>query len=471
MGGIPFEVVENPFVIDLFRELNPSYVPPSRTTLSERLLSEEAARVQNEINNDLENAENLTLSLYIKIKYEIIQLSIGAEKFAAIVTDSAANCRVARAKTQEKYPHISNIRCAAHAINLIAADLVKLEEIKNFIINCGKITKYFNKSHQSLALLRQGLTNMKIKSEGLETWCQTRWGSLYMTTNSILLARPVFDWVEHPGVISNSVVYNLLNDENFFITCRQVRSIWAPIKECINILEADSASLTDCFIYMIKLFIAIYRIPNSNPYKLDAIQVFNRRYIEFQHPIYLLCYYLHPNYYGLGLKNEAFHDAAITASSLRKNLRHSEKECSDTPILWWASIKNQQLSELAIRLFSISPSQTSCERNFSTLSELNYYGKELMDSELRKAVNISSIGNIMTLNEEVEQENNVRLSFNENDNHTLILDVIDLQSPIFQDRENGIYEELSVPNINEEDDNNMDFDPIKLVNDVLNSRL
>ena len=34
---------------------------------------------------------------------------VGKEKFAAIVTDSAANCRVAREKTQEKYPHISNI--------------------------------------------------------------------------------------------------------------------------------------------------------------------------------------------------------------------------------------------------------------------------------------------------------------------------------------------------------------------------
>lgn len=123
--------------------------------------------------------------------------TIGTEKFAAVVTDSAANCRVAREKIQEKYPHISNIRCAAHAINLIASDLVKIEEIKSFITNCGKVTKYFNKSHQSLALLRQGLTNMKIKSEGLESWCQTRWGSLYMTTNSILLARPVFDWVSY----------------------------------------------------------------------------------------------------------------------------------------------------------------------------------------------------------------------------------------------------------------------------------
>src|ERR1051325_4585138 len=60
MGGIPFEVVENPFVVDLYKELNPAYVLPSRTTLSERLLDEEIARVKNEINKDLEYAEHLT---------------------------------------------------------------------------------------------------------------------------------------------------------------------------------------------------------------------------------------------------------------------------------------------------------------------------------------------------------------------------------------------------------------------------
>ena len=63
MGGIPFEVIENPFVVDLFKELNPAYVPPSRTILSERLLDEEVAHIQNSINIDLENAEHLTLSI------------------------------------------------------------------------------------------------------------------------------------------------------------------------------------------------------------------------------------------------------------------------------------------------------------------------------------------------------------------------------------------------------------------------
>ncbi|CAG8835206.1 6983_t:CDS:2, partial [Cetraspora pellucida] len=148
-------------------------------------------------------------------------------------------------------------------------DLTKIAEIKAFINRCRKLIKFFTKSSQKLALLRQGLTNMKIKSEGLETWCPTRWGSLYNTTNSILVERPVFDWMllKHPGSFTDIEIFNLLHDDSFFITCRQVRSIWKPIKICINALESGSASLADCFIYMIKLAIAIYHIPDSISFK------------------------------------------------------------------------------------------------------------------------------------------------------------------------------------------------------------
>ena len=62
MSGIPFKVIENPFIIDLFKELNPGYIPLSRTTLSERFLDQEVARVNLNIDKELTSADNLTLS-------------------------------------------------------------------------------------------------------------------------------------------------------------------------------------------------------------------------------------------------------------------------------------------------------------------------------------------------------------------------------------------------------------------------
>ncbi|CAG8727661.1 12911_t:CDS:1, partial [Racocetra fulgida] len=61
MTGIPFEIIENPFMRDFIKKLNPQYIPPSRTTLSGRLLDAEVARVTTAVYNELEHCENLTL--------------------------------------------------------------------------------------------------------------------------------------------------------------------------------------------------------------------------------------------------------------------------------------------------------------------------------------------------------------------------------------------------------------------------
>ncbi|EXX78712.1 hypothetical protein RirG_012670 [Rhizophagus irregularis DAOM 197198w] len=263
---------------------------------------------------------------------------------------------------------------------------------------------------------------------------------------------------------------------------------------------------------MIKLAIAIFRLPSSNPYKVSAIQIFNRRYLEFQHPAYLLCYFLHPYYRGLSLNGEGFRNAAITATTLWQNLGYSEQECKelltqfqkydqklkpydlsyeknmDMPELWWDSIRSKpyHLRNLALRLFGIAVLQTGCERNFSTLkwiigdrrtrldvqklegiskirsyyltsikNELSYYGKHLDEAELREVANISAVGEIVALDDN-----------NDNTNYLLLeedQDIIDLTQPIFENLENIDNNTSEETNI----DRNMDFNPIDLVNQVL----
>ena len=61
MAGIPFNVIENPFVLDLFKDLRPGYSPPSWTTLPECLIDEEYSRVNMVISHELEQYDHLTL--------------------------------------------------------------------------------------------------------------------------------------------------------------------------------------------------------------------------------------------------------------------------------------------------------------------------------------------------------------------------------------------------------------------------
>ena len=58
---VSFNVIDNLFIWDIFKEFNSAYNPPSRTTLSNQLLNKELAWVNKVINNDLNKVNHLTL--------------------------------------------------------------------------------------------------------------------------------------------------------------------------------------------------------------------------------------------------------------------------------------------------------------------------------------------------------------------------------------------------------------------------
>jgi len=98
---------------------------------------------------------------------------VGLEKFAAFVTDSGNNCRRAREIIEHTYPHVIDMRCIAHAINLIAADFSKISSVAAFIGELNKVIEFFNRSHTANKELEDGLRNMKISGGGLKTYVKT----------------------------------------------------------------------------------------------------------------------------------------------------------------------------------------------------------------------------------------------------------------------------------------------------------
>ncbi|CAG8548347.1 11571_t:CDS:10 [Gigaspora margarita] len=285
------------------------------------------------IDRDIDRADHLTLANEIS---NIIE-KLGLDKFVAIVTDAASN---------------------SHMVNLIAADLVKLDELKKLIANCGKINHFFNSSHSSHSLLIKGFTDMKIK-------VKTRWGSLYFTTDSMLRARPVFDW--HLETITNQEIANLLANKDFFITCQLVRSIWQPIKEVIYALETNTATLADCFVYLIKLAVAIKQ----------------------------KC-----------LKDNRFYQAALTSIEIWQNLGHTELESNEliAQMRWFeAQLPPFNLPYVSgIDTPKIWLEEISKIRSYYTTNiqhELSFPDKELTETDLRDACNLSLVGNIISYEE------------------------------------------------------------------------
>ncbi|CAG8810103.1 5741_t:CDS:2, partial [Racocetra persica] len=124
----------------------------------------------------------------------------------------------------------------------------------------------------------------------------------------LIWSKPVFDKIldENHNTITNDTVYKLLKDEDktFFSTCHRIITIFHPIKEIITVLELQTANLANCFINLIRLGATINKLSNNNSFKMNAINIFNKQYASLDINIYLLAYYLYPQYCENGLKEQ-----------------------------------------------------------------------------------------------------------------------------------------------------------------------
>src|SRR5256884_6802198 len=99
---------------------------------------------------------------------------VGAENFAAVVSDHASACAAAKKIISTRYKHILLIRCIAYHVNLVSTDICKTSFAKDIISKCQKIVKYFKQSHQAGEELRSKMTN-EIKGGELKSYVVTRW--------------------------------------------------------------------------------------------------------------------------------------------------------------------------------------------------------------------------------------------------------------------------------------------------------
>ncbi|CAB5375336.1 unnamed protein product [Rhizophagus irregularis] len=250
-------------------------------------------------------------------------------------------------------------------------------------------------SHASCQFLKDATKILQIKGGGLKSHTKTRWSTMWDCINSIIVLS------EHGNDIKNWVK-DILCDRNFYENCRIITSILHPLKVTVGCLESRTSSLADCYIHLLSLASAVYRMPNQNiEFKNHCVIKFNERYDEFSDDLFLLAFFLHPRYHGNGINPSKIHNITVKAAQIWKNMGHDQESCgkllsqmrkymknkapfnqhynykSDTPIIWWETAQNTkeewELQALAFRLFAVSPHSASCERSFSVLGW--FYGQ------------------------------------------------------------------------------------------------
>jgi hypothetical protein len=124
-------------------------------------------------------------SQLLKESIQEILEEIGNEKFSAIVTDGGSNCDAARQLIVKQYPHILNLKCVAHCLNLISGDILKHNFADRIRRRCSILVNFFNSSHQLHALLIRAISEKGIIGGGLKKFVKTRWTSVYECVSSV----------------------------------------------------------------------------------------------------------------------------------------------------------------------------------------------------------------------------------------------------------------------------------------------
>ncbi|GBC54372.2 ribonuclease H-like domain-containing protein [Rhizophagus irregularis DAOM 181602=DAOM 197198] len=341
---------------------------------------------------------------------QLVLNDIGVQKFAGIVTDAGSNVHSARNLISEKFPHIINVRCIAHALNLITKDLIKHEFAKRIIQWCTVIVTYFKKSHRPKELLNLKILEKKIGGGGLKTYLDTRWTTVYEMLESIsrleICLKEVIN--ENPNVITSEAVKTIINRKRgFFNDVSDLANIMKLIKEAILTLESNKATLADCYFSLAYLGQSINKIPEDDHmiFRQHAIKIFNERFILYDFDEYLLAYYIHPGYKGIGVKDVHYRRIQSAAAHIWQQMlkipdiaahlreyKHSKKQSAETllsqigefhlqanpyklpydsqtntPLSWWRMCKPTPpyIQLLAKKLFSIAPHAANCERVWS----------------------------------------------------------------------------------------------------------
>ncbi|EXX65195.1 ribonuclease H-like domain-containing protein [Rhizophagus irregularis DAOM 181602=DAOM 197198] len=247
---------------------------------------------------------------------------IGIQKFVGIVTDAGSNVHSARNLITGRFPHILNIRCIAHSLNLITKDLIKHTFSKRIIQWCTVIVTYFKKSHRPKELLELKIKEKQIGGGGLKTYLDTRWTTVYEMLDSICRLEICLKEVigENSNIITSEAVKTIINQKRgFFNDVYDLANIMKPIRDAILSLESNKSTLADCYFSLACLGQSINKIPDENEnvrFHQHAIKSFNERFKMYDFDEYLLAYYIHPSYKGFGVKMSQYQRVQSTAARI-----------------------------------------------------------------------------------------------------------------------------------------------------------
>lgn len=269
-SGIPFRVIESSYFKKMIAVLNPAYANniPCRNTLSSKLLDDEYDRLKKKVEKILSDTtsglilisdgwtnvrKNHLVNFCVHVPnigktffYKSIDTSeitqdaqqvadqlldvineIGREKFCGVVTDNAPVMQAAWKFVETEITHISANGCAAHCVNLLIEDIVKVSNRAKLLEDARKVIKFINnhtRVHSAFEIARKA-ANVR---NCLSLPVITRWYTQLKSSKDLLSAK--------------FVIRNLLDSRSELFTTEISRIIatnlfWSQLSAFVSLIE------------------------------------------------------------------------------------------------------------------------------------------------------------------------------------------------------------------------------------------
>ncbi|XP_076744838.1 uncharacterized protein LOC106675427 [Maylandia zebra] len=335
--GSPLMLTSNVYWKRFLNVLRPAYIPPTRHALSTHLLDEEFSRVQAKVKQTIDQAdcisvisdgwsnirgqgiinyiittpqpvfyksvdtkENRHTGQYIADELKVIINDLGPDKVFALVTDNAANMKVAWAHVEETYPHITTIGCAAHTLNLLLKDIMALKTMDTLNKRVKQVLKYV-KGKQVTSATFLSKQKEKNKSTTLKLPSITRWGGVVIMFDSLLEGKESLqEMAISQSVGIDSDIKKVILDDVFWERVSSSQKILKPIAAAIAKIEGDGAILSDVQCLFAELKEEIQTIlPTSLLLKAEetaVVKSLEQRREFCMKPVHAAAYMLDPKY-------------------------------------------------------------------------------------------------------------------------------------------------------------------------------
>ncbi|XP_077485379.1 uncharacterized protein LOC144095562 [Amblyomma americanum] len=372
----------------------------------------------------VETGQNRHTAVYVAAEICKVIESLGSDKVVALVTDNASNMQAACSIVASKYEHITCIGCAAHGLNVLLNDLMKLKTLEDVHSTARQVIKYVKRTHIVAATLQEKQESIdgKGRSETLKLPSKTRWGGMVLSLQSLLRNK---ESLQQTVILSDlkvnkSVRETVLDEDAFWKSVQSCLLLITPIASAITSLESDNALLSDVpeAFHSIRIELAANLATSAltSEEQIRAKEMITRREKLCLRPVHIAANLLDARYRGRHLDDAQIADSfewisqqaghlSLDIGKLFSNVaeyRTSAGTWSRTgvwdsakhvaPSTWWQGLcTNQPLTPLACRLLQIPPSSASCERNWSRFGNVHTRIRNRLSGErVRKLVYVQS---------------------------------------------------------------------------------